>query len=126
MALALPLGRQILGLLIDGDPQQVTAVLDVGARQLMLMTIGLPFLYLLFLYRAALQGLGNTLIPMLSGFVELALRVTSVLVLTRFLGDWGVLLSDPIAWPFAMALLMTSYFIVFRKVKKQYSMEEKE
>jgi putative MATE family efflux protein len=126
MALALPLGRQILGLLIDGDPQQVTAVLDVGTRQLMLMTVGLPFLYLLFLYRAALQGLGNSLIPMLSGFVELALRVTSVVVLTRFLGDWGVLLSDPVAWPFAMALLMTSYFIVFRKVKKQYSKEVKE
>ena len=118
MAFALPLGRQILGLLIDGDPQQVAAVLDIGARQLMLMTIGLPFLYLLFLYRAALQGLGNTFIPMLSGFVELALRVTSVLVLTRFIGDWGVLLSDPIAWPFAMALLMISYYIVLRKVTK--------
>jgi len=126
MICVLPLGRQILGLLIEGDPQQVSAVLDVGVRQLNLMTIGLPFLYLLFLYRAALQGLGNTFIPMMSGFVELALRIFSVLVLTRFLGDWGVLLSDPIAWPFAMALLMTSYFIVFKKVKKEYMMEEKE
>jgi len=126
MALALPLGRQILGLLIDGDPLQIIAVLDVGTRQLMLMTLGLPFLYLLFLYRAALQGLGNTFIPMLSGFVELTLRIFSVLVLTRILGDWGVLLSDPIAWPFAMLLLMISYYIVFRRVKKQYAMEEKE
>jgi len=120
MAIALPLGRQILGLLIDGDPQQVLAVLDVGTRQLMLMTLGLPFLYLLFLYRAALQGLGNTFIPMLSGFVELGLRIISVVVLTRFFGDWGVLLSDPVAWPFATTLLMVSYFIVFRRVKKQY------
>ena len=126
MAFTLPLGRHILGLLIDGDPMQIAAVLDIGTRQLMLMTLGLPFLYLLFLYRAALQGLGNTFIPMLSGFVELALRVTSVLVLTRFFGDWGILLSDPIAWPFAMVLLMVSYFIVFRRVKKQYTMEEKE
>jgi len=118
MAIALPLGRQILSLLIDGDPEQLAAVLDIGTRQLMLMTLGLPFLYLLFLYRAALQGLGNTFIPMLSGFVELALRIVSVLVLTRFIGDWGVLLSDPIAWPFAMALLIVSYFIVFRKVTK--------
>jgi len=81
------------------------------------MTIGLPFLYLLFLYRAALQGLGNTFIPMMSGFVELALRIVSVLILTRIIGDWGVLLSDPLAWPFAMALLMISYFVVFRKLK---------
>ena len=102
MAFTLPLGRQILGLLIDGDPEQVSAVLDVGVRQLRLMTLGLPFLYLLFLYRAALQGLGNTFIPMMSGFIELALRIVSVVVLTRLIGDWGVLLSDPLAWPFAM------------------------
>jgi len=120
MAFTLPLGRQILGLLIEGDPEQISAVLDVGARQLRLMTLGLPFLYLLFLYRAALQGLGNTFIPMMSGFIELALRIVSVVVLTRLLGDWGVLLSDPLAWPFAMTLLMVSYFIVFRKVKRKY------
>jgi len=118
MALTLPLGRQILGLLIAGDPEQVSAVLDVGVRQLRLMTLGLPFLYLLFLYRAALQGLGNTFIPMMSGFIELALRIVSVVVLTHLIGDWGVLLSDPLAWPFAMTLLMLSYFIFFRRVKK--------
>jgi len=131
MAIALPFGRLILSLLIGGDPMQVnavpdeetrqlmfmqvSAVLDVGTRQLMLMTVGLPFLHLLFLYRAALQGLGNTLIPMLSGFVELALRILSVVVLTGLIGTWGVLLSDPIAWPFAMTLLIVSYFIVLKK-----------
>jgi len=119
MAITLPLARQILGLMIDGDPLQVSAVLDAGVRQLNLMALGLPFLYLLFLYRAALQGLGNTLIPMISGFVELALRIVSVLVLTRYLGDWGVLLSDPIAWPFAMILLIVSYIVVFRGIKRK-------
>jgi Na+-driven multidrug efflux pump len=117
MAFTLPLGRQILNLLIEGDPNQVSAVLDVGVRQLLLMTLGLPFLYLLFLYRAALQGLGNTFIPMISGFIELILRIASVIVLTHIIGDWGVLLSDPIAWPFATALLIISYFIVFKKIK---------
>jgi len=121
MAFALPLGRQILSLLIDGDPGQVGAVLDVGARQLRLMTVGLPCLYLLFLYRAALQGLGNTFIPMLSGFVELTLRIISALILTRYLGELGVLLSDPLGWPFAAALLIISYFIVFRKVNRKIS-----
>ena len=118
MVVALPFGRQILGLLIEGDPEQVSAVLDVGVRQLNLMSLGLPFLYLLFLYRAALQGLGNAVLPMISGFMELALRIFSVLVLTRFIGDWGVLLSDPIGWPLATLLLVISYYIVFRKVKR--------
>jgi len=115
MAVALPFGRQILNLLIEGEPEQVSAVLDVGTRQLNLMSLGVPFLYLLFLYRAALQGLGNAYIPMASGFIELAFRIFSVVVLTRFIGDWGVLLSDPIAWPFATALLVISYIIVFKK-----------
>jgi len=88
------------------------------------MTLGLPFLYLLFLYRSALQGLGNTFIPMLSGFVELALRIVSVVVLTRFLGDWGVMLSDPLAWPFATTLLLVSYIVVFRKVRNKYINEK--
>jgi Na+-driven multidrug efflux pump len=83
------------------------------------MAVGLPFLYLLFLYRAALQGLGNTFIPMLSGFIELIVRIVSVLVLTRYLGEWGVLLSDPLGWPFAAALLVISYFIVYRKVSRK-------
>jgi Na+-driven multidrug efflux pump len=124
MAITLPLGRQILGLLIDGDPEQVSAVLDVGVRQLRLMTLGLPFLYMLFLYRAALQGLGNTFIPMLSGFVELAFRIISVVVLTRIIGEWGVLLSDPLGWPFAAALLGISYFIVYRKARRKAEPEQ--
>jgi len=119
MAIALPFGRQILSLLIDGEAAQIDAVLDAGTRQLMLMTLGLPFLYLLFMYRAALQGIGNAFIPMMSGFVELALRIVSVMVLTRFLGDWGVLLSDPLAWPFATALLVVSYIIVFRRTSRR-------
>jgi len=124
MVITLPLGRQILGLLIDGDPQQVSAVLDIGVRQLNLMTLGLPFLYLLFLYRSALQGLGNTFIPMLSGFIELGLRIVSVVLLTHILGDWGVMLSDPLAWPFAMTLLLVSYIIIFRRVRKKHEAQE--
>ena len=120
MAITLPFGRQILNLLIDGDPVQVNTVLDFGVRQLSLMTLGLPFVYLLFLYRSALQGLGNTFIPMISGFVELGLRIVSVVLLTRVLGDWGVMLSDPLAWPFAMTLLLISYIIVFRRVRKKH------
>jgi Na+-driven multidrug efflux pump len=105
-------------LLIDGNAEQIDAVLDAGVRQLSLMTAGLPFLYLLFMFRAALQGLGNTFVPMMSGFIELALRIVSVVLLTRILGDWGVMLSDPLAWPFAATLLIVSYIVVFRKLRR--------
>ena len=119
MAISFLFGRGILSLLIDGDPEQVSAVLDVGVRQLNLMTAGLPLLYLLFLYRATLQGLGNTIIPMLSGFAELAARIISVVLLTSVLGVWGIHLADPLGWPFAAVLVIVSYFVVFRKIQKE-------
>jgi len=94
-------------------------VLDAGATQLTFMTAGLPFLYLLFLYRAALQGLGNTLLPMISGIVEMVIRVISVLVLVPMVGELGIFLSDPLAWPFATVLLVISYYVVFKRVTEK-------
>ncbi|MCL2248284.1 MAG: MATE family efflux transporter [Oscillospiraceae bacterium] len=118
MAVSFPLGRNLLSLFIDGDAEQVAAVLDVGVRQLNLMTAGLPLLYLLFLYRAALQGLGNTVIPMISGFAELVMRIISVVFLTGVLGVWGIHLADPIGWPIAAVLLISSYYIVRKRAER--------
>ena len=117
MAVVLPFGRHILSLLVEGEPEQIAAVLDAGARQLTLMALGLPVVYLLFLYRSALQGIGNTFIPMLSGFLEMLMRLISVFLLTPVWGEWGVYLSDPLGWPPAAALLLISYIVVFKKYR---------
>ena len=55
-------------------------------------------LYLLFVYRSTLQGLGDTLIPMVSGFAELALRVGTALLLPKLLGYWGIYIAEISAW----------------------------
>jgi len=118
MAFTLPFGRDIMGLMIEGDPVQVEAVLDYGQRQLLLMTLGLPLLYMLFLYRAALQGIGNTFIPFLSGVAELIMRLFAVLVLTRLWGEWGIYLSETLGWPAAAILLVIAYYVVYNKKVK--------
>ncbi|MCL2361230.1 MAG: MATE family efflux transporter [Defluviitaleaceae bacterium] len=118
MLFSLFFGRPIMGLLIEGDPKQVGAVLDYGGRQLMLMALGLPVLYMLFLYRAALQGIGNTFIPFLSGVAELIMRLFSVLFLTKLWGEWGVYLSETLGWPAAVLLLVIAYYIVYKQKKK--------
>jgi Na+-driven multidrug efflux pump len=119
MAVVLPFGRGILGLMVSGEPEQINAVLDIGAQQLRVMGLFLPFLYILFLFRAALQGIGNTFIPMVSGFVEAGTKVFSALVITRFFGIWGVYLSDPLGWPMATILLVIAYVLSFKKLKNQ-------
>jgi len=123
MAFTLLFGRWVLSLLIKGDTIQITAVLNIGTRQLNVMAFGLPILCLLFLYRSALQGIGNAFIPMLSGFFELAMRIMSVIFLTPFLGEWGVFLSDFSGWVAATLLLIISYMII---AKRLFSIKKRE
>ncbi|MBQ6060448.1 MAG: MATE family efflux transporter, partial [Clostridia bacterium] len=68
-------GKQILSLFIRDEQALAEQVLAFGYQFLCVMAAGLPMLYLLFVYRSTLQGLGNTFIPMISGFVELGMRV---------------------------------------------------
>ena len=42
---------------------------------LAVLAVFLPILYLLNIYRSALQGLGDTITPFLSGMMELAMRL---------------------------------------------------
>ena len=91
-------------------------VLTNGSRFLRVMSLGLPFLYLLFVYRSALQGLGDAFIPMLSGVVELIMRVGSVLLLPLILGEWGIYLAEIMAWVGAMALLIWGYCVRLRQI----------
>ena len=115
MAVVLPFGRRMMSLLIDGAPSSVEAILNAGSIQLTVYAIGLPALCLLFLYRSALQGIGSTLVPMLSGFLELMLRIVSVLLLTPIFGRWGVFVSDASGWVAAALLLIISYYVVFKR-----------
>jgi energy-converting hydrogenase Eha subunit A len=52
---------------------------------------------------------------MLSGGVELVMRVGAVLLLPRLLGEWGVYLAEVLAWLGAMLLLMAGYAYRMRR-----------
>ena len=54
------------------------------------MAVCLPILYILYSYRSALQGMENTLIPMISGIVELIMRVSVALILPQYIGVYGI------------------------------------
>ena len=91
-------GKQLLSLFIREEAGISDQVLAFGYDFLRIMAAGLPMLYLLFIYRTTLQGLGDTVIPMISGFVELALRIGSALLLPIMIGYWGVYLAEITAW----------------------------
>ena len=91
-------GRPLLSLFIREEAGVSDQVMAFGYDFLRIMAAGLPMLYLLFIYRSTLQGLGDTVVPMISGFVELALRVGSALLLPMVIGYWGVYLAEIAAW----------------------------
>ena len=118
LAVGLPMllfGRQLLSLFVDDDPALVEQVLTYGSRFLTVMSLSLPALYFLFVYRSALQGMGDTFIPMLSGFMELACRVAAVLLLPLVLGEWGVYTAETAAWLGAAVLLAAGYYRRLRR-----------
>ena len=61
-------GKSILSLFIRDEAELADQVLAIGYDFLRVMAAGLPMLYLLFVYRTTLQGLGDTVMPMISGF----------------------------------------------------------
>lgn len=55
-------------------------------------------LYCLYIIRAYIQGLGNTIAPMASSFVQLVMRVGCALVLTKLIGNTGIFWGEVMAW----------------------------
>jgi putative MATE family efflux protein len=66
----------------------------------------------LFICRQTLQGLGNSLVPTLSGIAELLMRSFAAIVLSYFFGFPGICFASPLAWaggciPLTIALVYT-------------------
>lgn len=110
-------GKFLLSMFISGDPTQAEQVLGIAWHYLSIMASCLCILYFLYVYRSALQGLGNTMLPMLSGVVEFFVRVGVALLLPQFIGQNGIFYAEIAAWTGATVLLVVSYYISIRKFK---------
>lgn len=110
-------GKTALSLFVDPGEQLIGQVLNVAQRYLNFMLAALVILYLLYVYRSALQGMGDTLTPMVSGMAELTMRVSAVLILPRFLGQDGVFFAEPAAWLAAEVILMLTYWHKIRRLR---------
>lgn len=109
-AIMLIFGRQILSLFISADAGQADEVLYIAFHYLTIMSIFLAVLYALHAYRCALQGLGDTVTPMVSGIAEFVMRVLAALLLPRVMGQEGIYYAEILAWIGAAAILVTAYY----------------
>ena len=104
---AAPLIRLFLG----GEMAQAV---QVGAASLRVRSAFVAVMYLLCAWRAAISGMGNALIPMVSGFMELGLKTAAIVILPSLLGLTGLYLMDAAAWLPVAAFLGISYHRVLR------------
>ena len=109
-AVMLLFGRWILSLFVSGTPEEIKNVLDVAYRYLSVMAVFLSILYMLHVHRSGLMGLGDTVTPMLSGIMEMLMRVGTVWILPRFVGNEGVFFAEVIAWAGAALLLVLVFY----------------
>lgn len=73
---------------------------------------------LLFIFRYTVQGLGQTVMPTVSGFMELIMRVVSAFWLVPALGFFGAAVSESLSWLGAVAPVMASYLFAARNLGK--------
>ena len=117
-AVMLTFGRGIVGSFISGTAEEVAAATKVGFTYLSIMSICLPVLYILHVTRSAVQGMGNTVLPMVSGIAEFLMRTGGVLLLPALMGENGIFIAEVSAWLGADLILVPSYFIMLKRISR--------
>ena len=65
----------------------------------------------LFVMRCTLQGMGRKIIPLVSSFMEMVVKVLSAGLLVPALGYFGVALTEPISWIVMIIPLIAAYVV---------------
>lgn len=102
------------------------AIIEIAHRYLLISTVYYFFLGQIFIYRNALQGMGEALFPLLACIAELVMRSFAAVYLAIKFGYIGMFYSGPIAWIGASSVLFVGYFysikhIIYNVRKKSHS-----
>ena len=113
-------GRSILSLFIE---ESGADALGIAYEFLTIMACCLPILYVLYVYRSALQGMGNTLMPMVSGIAEFVMRTGAAFILPGIIGYTGLFWAEVLAWTGADLILIPSYYRMYARQASESSFQ---
>lgn len=114
-------GRSILSLFIKETPEnpsQAVQALEIAYHYLSIMSVCLPILYFLHVVRSGIQGMGNTVLPMVSGFAEFFMRTGAALLLPLAMGEEGIFYAEVLAWIGADVVLGISYLYTVKRAER--------
>lgn len=110
-------GKPVLGCFLTGDSVTVEGAMRIGYHFLLVLALFFPFLYILYVTRSCIQGMENSLLPMISSIVQLVMRTGCALLLPALIGESGVFYGEVCAWLGADLLLAFSYFYCMKKFR---------
>ena len=106
-------GTDIIGAFIGTATKDI---INIAHSYLLISTIFYFFLGQIFIYRNALQGMGETIFPTLACVAELVMRAFAAVYLAIKFGYIGMFYSGPIAWVSASTVLFFGYLYSIRKI----------
>lgn len=117
-AVILIFGRFLIGIFLDANVENAAKVISIGYRYLSIMAAFLVILYMLYVHRSGLMGLGDSITPMISGIVELVMRVLTILILPALIGERGLFYAEVTAWSGAAVILVITFYYRLHRLPK--------
>lgn len=76
------------------------------------------------IFRLYIQGMGFSKLAMFAGVFEMIARTIAGLVLVPVFGYTAACFANPFAWCLADVFLIPAYFYVFKRLKRQFAIEQ--
>ena len=115
-ALIVPFIRPLLSCFIDASEKDAAAIMAVAWKYMFIMTVSIVLVYPIHIYRGALQSVGNSIWPMISGFAESLARALMGTAAVVLISTEAIFYAEPVSWLFALLFVIVPYYLVRRKV----------
>ena len=118
MAFVYVIRGDLLHLFLDVNEEGGTEALEIAVHYITILLVCLISLYLLHIFRNALQAMEVSVWSMISGFIECAARVFMSKAVIHWMGSDALFVSEPVAWIGALLSVMIPYLYYSKKLLK--------
>ena len=94
-------------------------IIEIARSYLWISTIFYFFLGQIFIFRNALQGMGEAVLPLAASIAELIMRAFAAVYLAVKFGYYGIFYAGPIAWISASSIMAAGYYANLLKIAKK-------
>ena len=111
----------VMKLFMDSAEANAAEAHRVAVYYLTILCICLSILYLLHIFRNALQAIGVAFWSMLSGFAEFGARVIMSKVVIDWMGRDALFVAEPVSWLAALLFVIIPYFFYRKRLRAPIS-----